>query len=145
MQADGIDPVEASLARIAQERGDIGRDVYERFAARHPEWAALMSHMDEYMLGRMMQDVILLLLTQPAAVDRQYLRFEVSSHRSYGVTPDMFEPMLDAVRDTLRAHFGGAWTGELDAAWRQRIDAVVAAIQTMSAPPARARATPTTR
>jgi hypothetical protein len=126
------DPVVASLERAAEVAGDLSREVYERFAARCPAPAALMSHMDEYMLGRMMQDVFVLLMTAPAEVDRHYLSFEVGSHRAYGVTPDMFPPLLEAVRDTLRSHLEDAWSGALDAAWRARIEAIGAEISSVA-------------
>lgn len=125
------DPVVASLERVAETAGDVSREVVDRFAARQPASAALMSHMDEYMLGRMMQDVLVLLMTPPDEVDRHYLSFEVDSHRAYGVTPEMFPPLLEAVRETLRAHLGEGWSQEFEQAWQQRIDQVSAAIESV--------------
>jgi hypothetical protein len=80
-----------------------------------------MSHMDTYMLGRMMSDALTLMMTSADGVDRQYLRFELDSHKNYGVTPDMFPPLLTAVRDTVRATVGDRWCSDMDAAWTRRI------------------------
>jgi hypothetical protein len=123
------DPVLASLEHMAEQGDDITRPIYERFARRCPEWAALMDHMDNYMLGRMMSDVLTLIMTPPEEIDRQYLGFEVDSHRAYGVTPEMFPPLLEAVRDTLKA---------VDEAWRSRIEALAAQIHRAAAESTRA-------
>lgn len=125
------DPVVASLEHVAETAGDVSREIFERFAARQPDSAALMGHMDEYMLGRMMQDVLVLLMTPPGNIDRHYLSFEVGSHRAYGVTPKMFPPLLEAVRETLRAHLGERWSKNFEQAWQERIDEVTAAIESV--------------
>jgi hypothetical protein len=125
------DPVVTSLEHMAELSADldISPQVYARFAARCPSSAALMSHMDSYTLGRMMQDVLMLLMTPPDGIDQHYLSFEVSSHRAYGVTAEMFPPLLEAVRDTLREHLGAAWSHESDTAWNERIVALAEQIE----------------
>ena len=123
------DPVVVSLERLAEAAGDVSREIYERFAAGQPESAALMRHMDDYMVGRMMQDVLVLLMTPPDEIDPHYLSFEVGSHRAYGVSTEMFPPLLEAVRDTLREHLGGEWSNALEHAWNERIEEVGAAIE----------------
>lgn len=123
------DPVLASLELLED---DITRPVYERFARACPQWAALMDHMDGYMLGRMMSDVLTLLMTPPEEIDRHYLTFEVDSHRAYGVTPDMFPPLLEAVRATLQDTLGRRWTEAMDQAWRQRIAALAEEIDSVA-------------
>lgn len=120
------DPVLASLELLED---DITRPVYERFAGACPQWAALMDHMDGYMLGRMMGDVATLLMTPPEEIDLHYLGFEVDSHRAYGVTPDMFPPFLETVRETVREMLGSRWTDAMDQAWRQRIAALADEIE----------------
>lgn len=123
------DPVLASLELLED---DITRPVYERFARVCPQWAALMDHMDSYMLGRMMSDVLTLLMTPPEEIDRHYLTFEVDSHRAYGVTPDMFPPLLEAVRETLQDSLGRRWTKAMDQAWGQRIAALAEEIDSVA-------------
>jgi hemoglobin-like flavoprotein len=132
------DPVLTSLEYMAEQQDDITRPIYERFARRCPEWAALMDHMDNYMLGRMMSDVLTLLMTPPAEIDRHYLSFEVDSHRAYGVTPNMFPPLLEAVRDTLKDSLKGQWQPAMEEAWHRRIEALAEEIDRLAAEPVRA-------
>ncbi len=127
------DDVVTSLEHVAERAGDIAPEIYRRFAARAPQAAALMSHMDEFMVGRMMQDVLLLLMTRPDDIERDYLKFEVGSHRSYGTTPQMFLPLLEAVRDTVREHLGSDWSAAFEQAWSERITALVARIEAVAA------------
>src|SRR5690606_8356604 len=111
-----------SLEYVAEHAGDLTQELYHRFAERCPQSAALMSHMDEYMLGRMMQDVLLLVMTPPDDVDDHYLSFEMESHRAYGVTPEMFPPLLQVVRDAAKHHMRDRWTPQVDAAWHERLE-----------------------
>ncbi len=128
-----VDPVMTSLELLAEQDQDITQRLYRQFAARRPQDAALMGHMDDYMLGRMMADVLTLVMTPPEDIDRNYLGFEVSSHRAYGVTPDMFPPLLEVVRDTVQECLGPGWDDATGAAWRQRLDELGRAISTVGA------------
>ncbi len=122
------DPVVASLEDLAERCGDVTGLIQERFAAHAPDSAALMNHMDDYMVGRMMQDVLLLLMTAPDDVDRHYLSFEVASHRAYGVTAEMFPPLFRAVREIVQERLGDRWNPALEEAWNTRIAALTALI-----------------
>ncbi|NBC22979.1 MAG: hypothetical protein GVY21_05835 [Gammaproteobacteria bacterium] len=122
------DPIYASLERLAEQHDDVTALLHERFAARAPESAALMTHMDEHMLGRMMSDLLILVMTEPGDIDNGYLGFEVQSHRAYGVTPEMFPPLLEVVRDAAREASGAAWDADTDAAWQRRLEDICAAI-----------------
>ncbi len=125
------DRITVALEQLA-ESGDVTGLLFQRFAASHPEQAALMSHMDDYMLGRMMGDVLTLVMTDPAGIDWNYLNFEVSSHRAYGVTPDMFPPLLAVVRDLARERLGARWDDATEAAWAERLQGLGAAIERAS-------------
>jgi len=122
------DPIYASLERLAEQGDEVTALLHERFAARAPESAALMTHMDEHMLGRMMGDLLTLMLTPPEDIDRGYLGFEVQSHRAYGVTPDMFPPLLEVVQEAAREACGTAWDADTDRAWERRVQDIRAAI-----------------
>lgn len=123
------DPVVASLEHLAEHAGDVSQELLRRFSERCPDSAALMSHMDDHMVGRMMQDVLLLLMASPEEIDAQYLSFEVSSHRAYGVTPDMFPPLLEVVREAVKIRLGERWTADTAAAWADRLNTVTARIE----------------
>lgn len=127
------DPVAETLDAVARRDIDLTAPVLDHYAARRPESAALMAHMDTYMKGRMMADVLMLLLTPPAEVDRNYLTFEVDSHRAYGVTADQFPDLLASVRDSVREAVGDAWDEAADRAWAARIDGHMHAIRAVAA------------
>jgi hemoglobin-like flavoprotein len=99
--------------------------VYDAYFARCPESRKLMLMTDEHMRGRMLESVILLLMVGSAEEQRDYIRFETKSHLSYGVLPHMYENVLTAVRDTVRGALGSDWTIEIDAAWSERLDAIL--------------------
>lgn len=127
------DPVADTLDTVADRDIDLTGPVLVHYAARRPESAALMAHMDEYMKGRMMADVLVLLLTPPAEVDHNYLSFEVHSHRAYGVTVEQFPDLLASVRDSVREIVGDAWTEATERAWTARIDEHMDAIRAVAA------------
>ncbi|MDH3642243.1 MAG: globin [Gammaproteobacteria bacterium] len=111
---------------IAAETGeDITQAVNEAFIAASPTSGELMDHMDEYMLGRMTDEVLTVLMADDVSTQRDYLNFEVDSHRAYGVLPDMYRQLLVAVRDTVRSMLGSAWSADYDAAWDARIQALL--------------------
>lgn len=122
------DPVLDSLEDVAAADVDIGVPAFDLWTRRRPEALNLMGHTDQVMRGRMMGDVLTLLMTPAADVDRGYLNFEVRSHRAYGVTADMFRPLLESVRDCVRETLGGGWSAATAAAWEQRINDLVTAI-----------------
>ena len=93
------DPIITSMAYLAASQDDVTPLLYERFVRRLPEAGAMMRHMDEHMLGRMMGDLLVLVMTPPDEIEPDYLAFEVSSHDAYGVRPEMFAPLLAVVRD----------------------------------------------
>lgn len=127
------DPIAESLERVIEHVEDPGALMLARYAAARPESAALMSHMDEHMKGRMMADVLTLLLTDPGEVDRGYLHFEVTSHRNYGVDASLFPQFFECVRDWVRDALGAAWTDAIERAWQARIDGHLAAIREVAA------------
>jgi hypothetical protein len=123
------DPVLDALEQAAELTDDLSEDVYARFAARCPGSLTLMDHMDPPMRGRMMIDVLTLVMTPPDEIDDGYLRFELDSHRAYGVTAEMFAPLLEAVRDAVAALLGERWTPGMAAAWEARIAALASKLQ----------------
>ena len=84
---------------------------------------------DQYMRGRMLESVLVLLMMGSAQDQRDYIRFEAKSHLSYGVLPHMYENLLGAVRDTVRTALGADWTTAMEAAWTARLDAILREIE----------------
>jgi hemoglobin-like flavoprotein len=117
-----------SLEIVAETAGDIAPQVFERYFKACPDSAKLMDHMDNYMLGRMMDQVLLLLMEDDDTELENYLTFETSSHKSYGVEDHMYQKLFSAVRDTVSEAVGTKWTGSYQDAWRSRIDTLLGKI-----------------
>jgi hemoglobin-like flavoprotein len=117
---------------LASERaGDITVQVYEAYFERCPESRELMKLVDQHMRGRMLESVLLLLMGDTDG-ERDYIRFETTSHRSYGVLPHMYENLLAAVHETVRRALGADWTSAMEAAWSARIDGILGEIRAVA-------------
>ena len=114
---------------LAGERaGDITAQVYDAYFVRCPGSRELMLLTDQHMRGRMLESVLLLLMDGSVQEQRNYIHFETKSHLSYGVLPHMYENLLGAVRDTVRASLGAEWTPAMEAAWATRLDGILTEI-----------------
>jgi len=124
------DPILTAFELAAERAGDISAEVYRRYYARCPAAASLMAHVDRYMQGRMMDEVLTLLMTDPAELPDDYLVFETANHASYGVALAMYPDLLASVRDAVQAAVGDAWSDAWTDAWEQRTAALVDRIRT---------------
>ena len=115
-------PIIESLEIVAEKAGDIAPAVIHRYHARCTDSALLMDHMDNYMLGRMLDQVFLLLMEEGTAELRNYLEFETMNHLSYGVENFMYDNLFDAVFETVRSIAGDTWSAEFESAWQARIE-----------------------
>jgi hypothetical protein len=122
------DPVMRSFEIAADRTGDITSSVYERYFASCAGSKTLMSHIDGYVQGRMLEEVIELLLSDRPETLQDYLHFETKTHVSYGVEEPMYGKLLAAVRDTVRDALANDWNGEYAQAWDDRIDMLLAEI-----------------
>ena len=130
------DPIIETFEVAAERAGDITEAVYRRYYARSPQAEQLMSHVDEHMQGRMMNEVLSLLMTPADELPEHYLEFETRNHASYGVDPELYRPLFEAVRDEVRAALGGDWNPQVEAAWTARIDALESRLQAVAPSPA---------
>ncbi|MFW6092420.1 MAG: hypothetical protein ACODAC_00505 [Pseudomonadota bacterium] len=126
------DRVLESLELAAERGGDLTADAYQRYYAASAEAERLMSHVDPYMQGRMMDEVLALLMAPPEDVPADYLRFETANHASYGVGPHLYRPLFEAVRESVRAVLGDDWNDGMDAAWATRITGLLARIEAVA-------------
>jgi hypothetical protein len=122
------DLVLESLERVAERVDDITPLVYEKYFARCADSRSLMLYVDDLVRGRMLQEVLRLLMTEDIAGDGDYLRFETRTHAGYGVKPAMYGELLGAVRDTVREVLDADWNVDFAAAWERRVGALLAAI-----------------
>jgi hypothetical protein len=126
------DPVTRSFEIAADRAGDITASVYERYFASCPGSKNLMSHIDRYVQGRMLEEVIELLLTDRPETLHDYLRFETKTHVSYGVQEPMYANLLAAVRDTVRDALASDWNVGYAQAWDDRVDMLLVEIARVS-------------
>ncbi len=123
------DPVLDSFDIAAAAAGDITALVYEKYYDRCPGSRNLMSHVDEHMAGRMMEQVLLLLMEENSANQYEYLCFEAKNHASYNVEPHMYATLLNAVRDTVRELLQDRWNPDHESAWENRLATLQAGLQ----------------
>ena len=118
--------IEASFSLAGERDPDFTDHVYERYFAACPEAHGLLGHADEHMRGRMLEDVLVLLMTAPADVEEGYVEWEVENHvGGYAVTPQMYRPLFESVRDVVRAATGEAFSTDVEAAWDARTDGII--------------------
>jgi hypothetical protein len=84
--------------------------------------------MDEHMLGRMMEQVLLLLMETDDDELNSYLNFETRNHISYGVTDDMYDNLMAAVMDVVREALGDDFTSEVEGGFNRRVHFLLSAI-----------------
>jgi hemoglobin-like flavoprotein len=135
-----LEPHEAiheTLEVAALHCEDLTDPVYQRFFEVHPEAAEMMKHVDLHVRGRMLNDVLSLLLSPAESTDRVLLEFEVASHRNYGVGEELYAPFLAAIRDTSRELSSEIWDEHLESGWNQRINQLLTGIREMNARQAR--------
>jgi len=129
-----IGTISDSLEQCAEQVGDITAPVYERFFAKCSDAEPLMGHSDDGMKGRMLAQVIELLLTDEHLGDDGYLRWEVDNHLlAYGVEVDMYPAFFEAVRDTVKASLADSWNVDQASAWATRIERLLQDVYTQAA------------
>ena len=123
----------AAMERVAEKAGDVSPAIFARYFERCGESKALMDHMDEHMLGRMMDQVLLLIMEPGEDELTSYIAFETASHRSYGVEPHMYESLMKSVQDVLASELAEDFTPEMSDALQGRIDYLLKAITAAAA------------
>lgn len=118
----------AAMELVAEKAGDVSPAIFKRYFERCEDSRSLMEHMDEHMLGRMMDQVLLLLMESGEEELDSYIEFETASHRSYGVKPYMYESLMLAVQDVLKQSLGSEFTSQMADALQSRIDDLLGAI-----------------
>lgn len=122
------DPVVESLEIAAEQIGDITVPVYQRYYRDCPDAHEVMAHVDQHMQGRMLDELLRLLMVRDFSQERGYLDFEVENHRAYNVGPEMYPDLCRAVRMVVRDGLGDRWTAAFEDAWADRVSALLAEI-----------------
>ncbi len=118
-----------SLELAAGKSDDLSPDVYSRYFARCAGSEALMSHVDNLVRGKMLNEVMRLMMEPTLDTESTYLDFEVDNHRrAYFVEPHMYESLFTAFRDSVRDLLDDSWTEPMEVAWQRRIDDLLSEI-----------------
>jgi hypothetical protein len=123
------DPIIESMELAAAVAGDITGAVYERYYDACPAAGELMAHVDNYMQGRMMDELLRLLMTDDLAAEQGYLNFEVANHCGYRVAANMYPDLLDAIHGVVRDAVGTRWSDAFERAWSERVTSLLGAIE----------------
>jgi hypothetical protein len=124
------DSIMASLEIVAEKCGDINTAVYERYFQKSPGSEELMSHIDHLVRGKMMEEVMRLLMLEDTAAEDEYLSFEMKTHeQAYSVIQSMYTSLLTSVWEIVREGVADDWTKEFEDAWQERIASLSEALQ----------------
>lgn len=89
-----------------------------------------MSHIDDIVRGKMLEEVYRLLMLSDYSGEQGYLNFEMKNHKlAYSVEAHMYGNLLAAILDTVRDAIGDQWQPSFEAAWQQRINDLTLEIQ----------------
>jgi hypothetical protein len=89
-----------------------------------------MIQIDHLVRGKMMEEIMRLLMSEDFAGEDEYLTFEMKTHEeAYSVIKSMYGSLLHSVWEILKEGLGDEWTDAFEAAWDNRIQALELAIE----------------
>jgi hemoglobin-like flavoprotein len=103
---------------------------YERLFAAHPEVRALFHRSTPGAQNKLFAQKLVALIDHvddPDWLDRE-LGTLAQNHARYGVTPEMYPWVGDALIETLREACGDAWSAEAERAWSDAYGSLMRAI-----------------
>lgn len=117
----------AELTRVfeslAAQNMDLLPEIYERFFQLCPQAESLISHSDDPMRGRMLEQTFHLLMDPPLQGPDGYFRWEIANHLSaYGVTLHMYTAYFQAIGEIMTDALDSEWTSAVDHAWQHRVE-----------------------
>ncbi len=124
------DLISTTFEMAAEIGGDLAPAIYANYFARCPGSQALMSHIDDIVRGKMLEEVYRLLMLSDYSGEQGYLNFEMKNHKlAYSVEAHMYGNLLAAILDTVRDAIGDQWQPSFEAALQQRINDLTLEIQ----------------
>ena len=124
------DLISTTFEMAAEIGGDLAAAIYANYFARCPGSQALMSHIDDIVRGKMLEELYRLLMLSDYSGEQGYLNFEMKNHKlAYSVEAHMYGNLLAAILDTVRDAIGDQWQPSFEAAWQQRINDLTLEIQ----------------
>lgn len=120
------------LAQLAEADTDITGAVYDKFTCAMPEAIQHIDYMDIRMRGRMLDQILRLLLGE---TDDNYLKFETEMHRGYGANTSLYQALLSAVKETVKDRLAPSWSAREEAAWDTSIKHIIGDIDRLNPSP----------
>jgi len=127
-----LQPLIATLESAALAAPDIYELAFNRYFELCPESKVLLQHSDALMRGRMMEQVMGLLMDESASELEIYFKFEVANHEGYGAVPRMYRHLFAACKEVTQANSGGAWTAIANDCWDKQISLLLGLIEKYS-------------
>ncbi len=127
-----LQPLVATLESAANAAPDIYELAFNRYFELCPASRELLQHSDELMRGRMMEQVMGLLMDESAADLEVYFKFEVANHEGYGAAPVMYQHLFAACKEVTQANSGDAWNASANESWDQQIGLLLGLIEKYS-------------
>lgn len=116
------DLIISSLEMVAERSGDINPMIYGLYFQNSPGSEELMAHIDHLVQGKMMEEVMRLLMVEDISLEDQYLTFEMKTHEeAYNVIESMYDGLLSAVWQIVREGVGEDWNEHYENAWKERV------------------------
>jgi hypothetical protein len=122
--------IDESLERAAETLDDFSALVYKHYFELQPDAEQLMSHIDDIVRGKMMAEIIRLLLVEDYQQEQDYLLFETRTHAdSYFVVDDMYVDLLTAVIAAVQEGAQDSWDARFEQAWVEKSQGLLTAIR----------------
>jgi hemoglobin-like flavoprotein len=119
-----------TLEHTLESEQQFGERFYARLFARHPELESLFKQNSRGAQSKMFAQKLTAIVDN--LDDPEWLRRELGaiarSHAGYGVTPEMYVPVGEALIATVREACAESWSPEAEAAWRTAYAALTQAI-----------------
>ena len=127
-----LQPLLETLESAAEAAPDIYELAFNRYFELCPESKELLQHSDELMRGRMMEQVMGLLMDDNAVELDIYFKFEISNHEGYGAAPHMYQHLFAACKEVTQTHSGDVWNASANESWDQQISVLLGLIEKYS-------------
>lgn len=118
-----------SLEIASEKKGDLTQSIYDIYFEKCPESKELMWHVDQLVLGKMIAEVMRLLMLDDYDTESAYLEFETRTHRqSYGVLRHMYGNLMESITLSVQEAVGNDWNKNYQEAWRNRTTELLTAV-----------------
>ena len=126
---ESLQPLVDSLAIAAESAPDIYELVFARYFELCPDSKELLEHTDDLIRGRMMEQVMSLLMDEDLKSLELYFKFEVANHEGYGALLPMYGHLLRACKEVTQSYNSCAWTDQTNSIWDGQINVLLELIE----------------